>query len=85
LRILRIVNETAKYVVYEHEDGYYAGKTTKEKKFLCIGGPFAEEFKSRSQINGEYHGFNKSAHSAGSWRDRKAIAHTMVWIHKDLL
>jgi hypothetical protein len=69
---MKITLETDKYVYYEYEPGY---KETKEKKFLCIGGPHAGLLKARVQLEGQYYAFNNSGNCKIS----------MIYVHKDLL
>lgn len=72
-----LVRETDKYAIFNISYGGSHSNETKEKKFLCIGGPFAGEYKSWSQIYDlKYHSFNSSGGNPG---------HTMVYIHKSIL
>jgi hypothetical protein len=70
-----ILKETAKYVVICGSNAY-RNSSRKEKKFFCIGGPFDQEYKARTQIKDfGYKPFN----NAGTSR------HTQIWVHGSLI
>lgn len=78
-----IVKETPKFVEYEW--GHYLGngraQITREKKFLCVGGPHAGQMKANCQLHpNTYFAFN----SAGG-RRRTRHKHSQIYIHQSLL
>lgn len=54
----------------------------REKKFMCIGGPFGGQRKSASQIpSGEYVGYNRSSRSRYALTGWPGV-NTKVWVHQ---
>lgn len=62
----KIVKETDRYVWVEYNHSYRSRPTiSKERKFLCVGGPFNQLAKSGSQVcgpfaDGKYEGYNSA-------------------------
>lgn len=79
----KIVKETDKYVLIRyHED---RSDTSKEKKFLCLGGRFDGEWRARIQLEYEnYVAFNAGERLGRGFRRRKS-PFSQVWIHASKL
>ena len=83
---MKIVKETPTYVLvdYNNPTDQYICAPTKEKKFLCIGGPFAGQLKASVQVTGYYMGFNRAdAKGIGRKLGRRMLSR--IWVYDELL
>jgi len=79
------IEDKGKHVlVYWHRNTVYNQGPSKEKKFLCIGGPLDGQWKSSTQLSIP-HGFSYRAYNKADRNVRGAKIHSQVWIYASLL
>ncbi len=80
---MKIVKETDKYILIRyHED---RSDTSKETKFLCIGGPCAGLWRAALQIQNQGYVAYNAAYRLGIGYRGKKTPHSQVWIHDSYL
>jgi hypothetical protein len=77
-----IAKETKDYVLYRYGEG--ERDTHKCSKYLCVGGPFAGEYRTQVDTYEKYQGFN-NANGKGRDRLNPASRHSLIWVSLDLL
>lgn len=85
----KITKETDDYIIMTRQCAYFAGGTytqrSKNKKFLCVGGPFNLQRKAAPQLGeDEYIPFNSGQNKYHAKR-LGFEKHTQVWVHISLL
>jgi hypothetical protein len=97
--LIQVVRETPAFIQFIDRRSYnpnipgYEPRPQKEKKFLCIGGPFAGHKMAAIQITG-YYAFNSAdrfwpryTYSTGSGLPQLdyKVRHSKIYIHESLL
>lgn len=70
-----MIKETGKFREYETSTFGGLTRTTKAKRFLCVGGPFSGQWNTIfDEGMKEYHSFNRAG-----WKSNNS--HTQIFVH----